>query len=70
MTENLNIQKALIQHLDNFSDVKLLDNAKVDTITPDDADSGRWPVIKLSTGSMLRARLLVSTFPAAFRAAY
>ncbi|KAG8893132.1 putative ubiquinone biosynthesis monooxygenase, partial [Tulasnella sp. 403] len=39
--------------------IQLLDNVKVDAITPDEPDNGRWPVVRLSNGRALRARLLI-----------
>ncbi|KAK9367373.1 hypothetical protein V1509DRAFT_595609 [Lipomyces kononenkoae] len=66
MTENLNLQHALLSHLNDLpSDppVTILDNAKVENITKgqtfDDVDLSSWPSLKLSTGDILMARLLI-----------
>ncbi|KAK9331454.1 hypothetical protein V1520DRAFT_337824 [Lipomyces starkeyi] len=66
MTENLNLQHALLSHLnDSPSDppVMILDNTKVEAITKgqkfDDLDLSSWPALKLSTGDTIMARLLI-----------
>ncbi|KAG8918065.1 putative ubiquinone biosynthesis monooxygenase [Tulasnella sp. 418] len=59
MTENLSIQRALLRLLDRYPQVKLLDNIKVDDILPDSNERGGWPLVKLSDGRTLRARLLI-----------
>jgi ubiquinone biosynthesis monooxygenase Coq6 len=60
MTENLNIQRALLRSLSSRPQVELADNVKVMTIQQDSAEAGGWPVVHLSNGRSLRARLLVS----------
>lgn len=62
MTENLNLQRGLLKRLDELSTVKLLDNVKVDSIKPEDAGHGSWPIVRLSNGLDLRTRLLVSLY--------
>lgn len=59
MTENLNLQRGLLRHLSAFPDVELLDNVKVQTIIREDREGGGWPLVQLSDGRVLRARLLV-----------
>lgn len=63
LTENLNLQRALLRRLDELSErVRILDSTKVDAI--EESETGdSWPVIKLSNGDSLRARLLVSYRP-------
>ena len=58
LTENLNLQRALLRHLDETKSVKLLDNVKVDKIETND-EAGGWPVVRTSNGVSLRTRLLV-----------
>ncbi|KAH7914807.1 hypothetical protein BJ138DRAFT_1176989 [Hygrophoropsis aurantiaca] len=60
MTENLNLQRALLRQLSNTSSMKLLQRVKVVSIQHEDKESGTgWPLIHLSDGAVLRARLLV-----------
>ncbi|KAK9242059.1 hypothetical protein V1506DRAFT_480725 [Lipomyces tetrasporus] len=66
MTENLNLQHALLSRLGSLSSdppVTILDNTKVAEITNgyefDDVDLSSWPTLKLSTGDSLTARLLI-----------
>lgn len=60
MTENLNLQRALLRNLDNLNAIQIRDNTKVSKIVKD-AEQGGWPLIHTSTGGTLRARLLVSS---------
>ena len=61
LTENLNLQRGLLQHLDLTSSVELIDNVKVQSIVREERESGGgWPLVHLSDGRVLRARLLVS----------
>lgn len=60
LTENLNLQRALLRRLSDAKGIQLLDNAKVSSITRDTKDRGHWPLVHLSNGKTLRARLLVS----------
>ena len=61
LTETLNIQRALLRHLREQSNVTLLDNTKVVNILKDDIPGGGWPMVQLSDGAALRARLLVGS---------
>ena len=58
--ENLNIQRASLMHLSRFPDVELLDNVKVQAITPAAKEGGNWPLVHFSDGRVICARLLVS----------
>ena len=60
LTENLNIQRALLRHLDSASSVELVDKVKVQSIEREEREGGGWPLVHLSDGRVLRARLLVS----------
>ncbi|KAH7885844.1 hypothetical protein F5I97DRAFT_1875893 [Phlebopus sp. FC_14] len=57
LTENLNLQRALLRHLENIPSTQLFQNTKVDSI--DCGEGHGWPVVHLSDGTMIRARLLV-----------
>jgi len=57
LTENLNLQRGLLQHLDKYPDVELRQRTKVTSISPDETG---WPLVKLDDGTVIRARLLVS----------
>ncbi|KAI0272176.1 hypothetical protein BGY98DRAFT_1002086 [Russula aff. rugulosa BPL654] len=59
MTETLNLQRALFRRLRELPNVTLLDNTKVINIFEDDIPGGGWPIVQLSDGVALRARLLV-----------
>lgn len=59
LTENLNLQRALLRQLSNTKGIQLLDKTKVSTITQDTKERGSWPLVHLSSGKTLRARLLV-----------
>ena len=62
LTENLNLQRALLNRLDEMQDqVAILDKTKVSGIVRN--DSGSWPVLGLSNGSSIKARLLVKPYP-------
>ena len=58
MTENLNLQRALLRSLDNRGGVEILDNTRVSKIEKD-TENGGWPIVHTSQGGALRARLLV-----------
>ena len=60
MTENLNLQRALLRSLKSTGHVELIDNTKVSHIEKD-VSKGGWPLVHLSNGATLRARLLVSS---------
>ena len=57
--EILNIQRALLQTLRAQAHVDVLDNTKVQTISRDADTEDAWPLVHLSDGRVLRARLLV-----------
>ncbi|KAF8329487.1 uncharacterized protein EI90DRAFT_2923930 [Cantharellus anzutake] len=65
LTENLNLQRALLRRIDELSgpSIRLFDNVKVNTIVREMGtsalDGGGWPIIVLSNGRSIRARLLV-----------
>lgn len=59
LTETLNLQRALLRHLSGQSNITLLDSTKVENIFSDDIPGGGWPMVQLSNGNVLRARLLV-----------
>ncbi|THH10942.1 hypothetical protein EW146_g8216 [Bondarzewia mesenterica] len=59
LTENLNLQRALLRHLGGSPAVQLVDNTKVESIQKDNQEGGGWPTVSLSNGRVLRARLLV-----------
>ncbi|KAH8116514.1 ubiquinone biosynthesis hydrox [Phellopilus nigrolimitatus] len=58
MTENLNLQRALLRSLDSSGAVEIIDNTKVSGIVKD-TERGGWPLVHTSNGMILRARLLV-----------
>jgi ubiquinone biosynthesis monooxygenase Coq6 len=64
MNENSNLTSALLQRVDELSGVQILDSEKVTNITfgeetEEGGDLSQWPVVKLSGGRELAARLLV-----------
>lgn len=64
MTENLNLTSGLLKRLEELGGVSTFDNAKVESITlgaqtDDGLDLREWPVVHLSGGKQLHARLLV-----------
>ncbi|KAF8075014.1 ubiquinone biosynthesis hydrox [Lyophyllum atratum] len=59
LTENLNLQRGLLQHLDQLPEVQLIDETKVRSIIRDKEEQGGWPLVHLDNGQVLRARLLV-----------
>lgn len=59
LTENLNLQRALLRHLDRDGAVELLDKTKVSSIERDSEERGGWPLVNLDNARTLRARLLV-----------
>lgn len=63
MTENLNLQRALLRRLTDSPTVKLIDKVKVQTIQREEREGGGWPLVHLSDGRVLRARLLASVIP-------
>lgn len=61
ITENLNLQRALLRHLSHIPTVNIIDNMKVQSINREEGESGGWPLVRLADGRVLRARLLVNT---------
>lgn len=59
LTENLNLQRALLRQLESSLTVEIVDKVKVESIATDDREGGAWPVLHLSDGRVIRARLLV-----------
>ncbi|EIW58415.1 ubiquinone biosynthesis hydrox [Trametes versicolor FP-101664 SS1] len=59
LTENLNLQRALLRQLRGTSAVEVVDKVKVESIQREDREGGGWPLVHLSDGRVLRARLLV-----------
>jgi ubiquinone biosynthesis monooxygenase Coq6 len=59
LTENLNLQRALLRHLSTFPEVQLYEKTKVSSIQREEK-AGGWPMVHLSNGRVLRARILVS----------
>ncbi len=58
MTENLNLQRALLHRLSSTPTVELVGNVKVQSIAQE-SENGGWPLVHLSDGRTIRARLLV-----------
>ncbi|KAG5653399.1 hypothetical protein H0H81_000686 [Sphagnurus paluster] len=59
LTENLNLQRGLLRHLEKLPEVQLIDKTKVQSIIRDTEERGGWPLVHLDNGRVLRARLLV-----------
>ena len=59
LTENLNLQRGILRHLETIPEVRILENTKVTSISRDEADRGGWPLVHLDNNIVLRARLLV-----------
>ncbi|EMD38819.1 hypothetical protein CERSUDRAFT_104141 [Gelatoporia subvermispora B] len=59
LTENLNLQRALLRHLASHPTIQLLDKVKLQSISCEEREGGGWPLVHLSDGRVLRARLLV-----------
>jgi ubiquinone biosynthesis monooxygenase Coq6 len=63
MNENLNLTSGLLKRLEELGGVSVFDSAKVERITygeeTEDMDLREWPVVHLSGGRQLSARLLV-----------
>lgn len=63
LTENFNLQRALLCHLNNTPTVRILQQTKVTSIQSDGEQHGSWPLVHLDNQQILRARLLVCIFP-------
>lgn len=63
MTENLNLTCGLLSTLDSVGGAEVFDSAKVENITlgqdTEELDLSQWPIVHLSGGKQLAARLLV-----------
>lgn len=59
LIENLNLQRAFLRHLEKLQNIQLLQKVKVVSIQPVVEGNG-WPLVHLSDGTTIRARLLVS----------
>ncbi|XMA19463.1 hypothetical protein WAI453_012254 [Rhynchosporium graminicola] len=63
MNENLNLTSGLLKSLEEVGGVEVLDGQKVEDIVlgeaSQEADFSSWPVVQLSSGRKLTARLLV-----------
>ncbi|EKM50193.1 uncharacterized protein PHACADRAFT_178811 [Phanerochaete carnosa HHB-10118-sp] len=59
LTENLNLQRGLLRHLSQYPEVQLFDKVKVQSIVCEAREENAWPVVHLSDGRAIRARLLV-----------
>ncbi|KAI0060743.1 ubiquinone biosynthesis hydrox [Artomyces pyxidatus] len=59
LTENSNLQRGLLRHLDSRPSISLFDRTKVESIKNDRGGPDGWPTLYLSNGRVLRARLLV-----------
>ncbi|KAF8159639.1 ubiquinone biosynthesis hydrox [Crassisporium funariophilum] len=59
LTENLNLQRGLLRHLEAIPEVKIMQQTKVVSIDQDHKDKGGWPLVHLDNNTVLRARLLV-----------
>ncbi|OAQ84256.1 ubiquinone biosynthesis monooxygenase COQ6 [Purpureocillium lilacinum] len=63
MVENLNVTSGLLKRLNELGGVDVFDKSKVDRIElgeeTEDLDLREWPIVHLSTGKSLAARLLI-----------
>ncbi|KAF5023916.1 hypothetical protein F66182_4038 [Fusarium sp. NRRL 66182] len=63
MAENLNLTSGLLKRLDELGGVDIFDKNKVESIDlgkeTEELDLSEWPVVQLSSGQSLAARLLV-----------
>ncbi|KAK3996439.1 hypothetical protein QBC44DRAFT_148217 [Cladorrhinum sp. PSN332] len=63
MTENLNLTSGLLKRLEELGGVSTFDNTKVENVSygeeTEEVDLREWPVVHLSGGKQLAARLLV-----------
>lgn len=63
MNENINLTSALLARIDELSGVSVLDSQKVEGISygmdTEEGDLSQWPVVRLSSGREVAARLLV-----------
>lgn len=59
LTENLNIQRALLHRISLLPSIEVMDKVKVQSIVQDSQDGSDWPLVHLSDGRVIRTRLLV-----------
>ncbi|KAI0675950.1 ubiquinone biosynthesis hydrox [Trametes maxima] len=59
LTENLNLQRALLRRLHSSPGIEIVDKVKVQSIQREEREGGGWPLVHLSDGHVLRTRLLV-----------
>lgn len=63
MTENLNLTSGLLKRLDELGGISMFDKVRVEKISygeeTEDVDLREWPVVHVSGGKQLAARLLV-----------
>ncbi|KZT74380.1 ubiquinone biosynthesis hydrox [Daedalea quercina L-15889] len=59
LVENLNLQRALLHRISTMPGVSILDKTRVQTIQKEESEGNGWPLVYLSNGRVLRARLLV-----------
>ncbi|CAL1715318.1 unnamed protein product [Somion occarium] len=59
LTENLNLQRALLHRLSSLGAVELVDRVKVQSIIQENTEGSTWPLVHLSDGRVIRTRLLV-----------
>ncbi|KAF8647752.1 hypothetical protein AX16_006587 [Volvariella volvacea WC 439] len=58
LTENLNLQRGLLRHIEGLSNIELVDKTRVQCIERDE-DRGNWPLVFLDNQRVLRPRLLI-----------
>src|SRR5437879_4814080 len=63
MVENLNLTSGLLRYIDELGDLSVLDKSKVENISmgleTEEHKLSSWPVVEVSGGRRLAARLLV-----------
>ncbi|KAH6915856.1 COQ6 monooxygenase [Coprinopsis sp. MPI-PUGE-AT-0042] len=59
LTENFNLQRGLLRHLESVPQVQLIQRTKVNSIVKPVGGNDNWPLVHLSDGRVLRSRLLV-----------
>ncbi|EPT03785.1 hypothetical protein FOMPIDRAFT_1142104 [Fomitopsis schrenkii] len=59
LVENLNLQRALLRHISGMASVSIVDKTRVQSIQKEEREGNGWPLVQLSDGRVLRARLLI-----------
>lgn len=63
MTENLNLTHGLVSRLDELGSTEILEKTRVESIKlgedKDDLDLSSWPIVEVTGGRHLAARLLI-----------